>query len=66
MVLRQRGQGAQRARQHVRVDRLVPPEDLDRKNQSLGSRPRRLETFASSSAVEVGPVGQGSSRHERE
>ena len=66
MVLRQRRQGEERAREYVRAVRLVQRQGLDREDKGLGSGPRRLEAASTSSAVKVELVGQRPGRHERE
>ena len=65
MVLRERRQGAQRAREHGRADRPLQRESFDREDEGLGSRPRRLAAVAPGAAAEVGDAGQGPGGHER-
>ena len=65
MVLRQCRQGEERSRQHGRVDRPLQRQDVEREDQSLGSRPRRLATLAASAAAQVGPSRQRAGGHER-
>ena len=65
MVLRQRRQGEERSRQHGRADRPLQRQDAKRKDQSLGSGPRRLATITTGAAAQVGSSRQRPGCHER-
>ena len=65
MVLRERRQGAQRPREHGRAERPFQRQSVEREDQGLGARPRRLAAVASGAAAEVGLAWEGPGSHER-